>query len=147
MSLGSSGTSALSCPGPDRLPLERYLSLGGEVNTYQPVQENRKRQSGSAQTACEYAVRIQYLARGVYKVQEKGFTHNHEPFEGASAHPSGRRLTVGDQKNIGRLAVAGVGARQIKQFFKQQSAPNRPEPTKRVIYNVQGKIGQEMRKG
>ena len=59
---------------------------------YQPVKENRKRPSGSAQTACEYAVRIQYLARGVYKVQEKGFTNNHEPIEGAPAHPSGRRL-------------------------------------------------------
>ena len=103
---------------------------------YQPVKENRKRPSGSAQTACEYAVRIRYLARGVYKVQEMGFNHNHEPFEGASAQPSGRRLTVGDQKNIGRLSITGIKARQIKQFFEQQSAPNRPEPTKRVIYNV-----------
>ena len=45
------------------------------------------------------------------------------------------------------LAITGIKARQIKQSFEQQSAPNRPEPTKRVIYNVQGKIGQEMRKG
>ena len=34
---------------------------------YQLAKENRKRQSGSAQTACEYTFRIQYLARGVYK--------------------------------------------------------------------------------
>ena len=30
---------------------------------YQPVKENRKRQCGSAQTACEYTVRIQYIAK------------------------------------------------------------------------------------
>ena len=41
---------------------------------YQPVKQNREHQSGSAQTACEYTVRIQYLARGVYKVQEKGLS-------------------------------------------------------------------------
>ena len=33
---------------------------------YQPVKENRKRQRGS-QTACEHTVRIQYIAKGVYK--------------------------------------------------------------------------------
>ena len=32
---------------------------------YQPVKENTERQSGSAQTPCEYTVMIQYLARGV----------------------------------------------------------------------------------
>ena len=101
---------------------------------YQPVKENRQRQTGSAQTACEYTVRIQYLERGVYKVQEKGFTHNHEPFEDASAHPSNRRLTIDDLKNICRLTDTRIKARQIKQHYMQQSAANRPVSTKRDIY-------------
>ena len=83
----------------------------------------------------------------MYKVQEKGFTHNHEPSQDASAHPSDRRVTIDDQKSIDQLTITGVKARQIKQLYKQQSAPNRPEPTKRDIYNVQAKMGQEMRKG
>ena len=71
-------------------------------------ENNRKHQRGCAQTACEYTVRIQYLAKGVYKVQEKGFTYNHEPSQDASAHPSNRRLAVDDQKNIDRLTITGV---------------------------------------
>ena len=86
-------------------------------------ENNRKRQRGCAQTACECTVRIQYLAKGVYKVQEKGFTHNHEPSQDASAHPSNRRLTVDGQKNIDRLTITGVKVWQIKQLHKLHIVP------------------------
>ena len=85
-------------------------SYQANLVAYQPVKDNRKRQSGSAQTSYEYTVWIQYPAKGVYKVQEKGFTHNHEPSKDASAHPSNRQLTV-DQKNIDQLTISGVKAR------------------------------------
>ncbi|KAL4555319.1 hypothetical protein LXL04_037936 [Taraxacum kok-saghyz] len=78
---------------------------------------------------------------GVWVLNAKNLTHNHEPSADMSGHPSFRRLSPTDVQSVKNMTLSGIAPRQILSSLRQGNQ-NLPANS-RTIYNLEAKICKE----
>lgn len=99
----------------------------------------RKRKTGSRLTNCPFEL-LGKKDDGVWVLTIKVGTHNHEPLNDISEHPSARRFKEDEILRIKEMTEAGLKPRQILKRLRQSN----PEllSTPKHVYNVKAKLRQ-----
>ena len=103
--------------------------------------DKRKRNTGPRLIKCPFQIVGRKGIDGVWVLNAKNLTHNHEPSVDMSGHPSFRRLSPTDVQSVKNMTLSGIAPRQILSSLRQGNQ-NLPENS-RTIYNLKAKICKE----
>ncbi|XP_052192364.1 methylmalonate-semialdehyde dehydrogenase [acylating], mitochondrial-like isoform X2 [Diospyros lotus] len=102
-------------------------------------EQSRKRKTGSRLTNCPFEC-VGKKDDGLWVLNVKNGSHNHEPLRDISEHPSARRFSETEVILIKEMTDAGLKPRQILKRLRQSN----PEllSTPKHVYNVKAKLRQ-----
>ncbi|KAG5526134.1 hypothetical protein RHGRI_032420 [Rhododendron griersonianum] len=99
----------------------------------------RKRKTGSRLTNCPFEC-VGKKDDGLWVLNIKNGSHNHEPLTDISEHPAARRFTETEVLLVKEMTEAGLKPRQILKRLRQSN----PEllSTPKHVYNIKAKLRQ-----
>ncbi|KAL4589691.1 hypothetical protein LXL04_002599 [Taraxacum kok-saghyz] len=120
---------------------DKYVILqcdrGGSYRDIRGISGKRKKSTSTRLINCPFQIGHD----GAWMIKIKDLSHNHEPSEDISGHPSFRQLPSESVKTVEEMTKAGIPPRQILSSLRQQT-PNLPAIS-RTIYNVKKKIRRQ----
>ncbi|XP_074369610.1 uncharacterized protein LOC141711063 [Apium graveolens] len=114
---------------------------GGMYHSNKPHGEKRRKVTCSRLINCPFEVWGKRKRDGVWKLDLKNLSHNHEASEDMSGHPYCRRFTSEKVQRIQEKTMTDIPPRQILTSLRQ-SNPNL-QAISRTLYNVRAKIKRE----
>ncbi|PON71801.1 FHY3/FAR1 family [Parasponia andersonii] len=103
------------------------------------AEQTRKRKIGSRLTNCPFEA-VGKKDDGLWMLTIKNGTHNHEPLNDISEHPSARRFTEREVLLVKEMTEAGLRPRQILKRLRQSNPDLLSTP--KHVYNVKAKLRQ-----
>jgi MULE transposase domain len=120
---------------------DKYVVLGCDRggsyrNTHKISTFQRQRLKKSRLIGCPFKIRGKVLSDGLWVVEMKNSTHNHEPAHDISEHS--QRLTRDEIESIEEMTKSGLTPRQILKALKKRN-PDLKAMSK-TIYNAKARI-------
>ncbi|XP_074293185.1 protein FAR-RED IMPAIRED RESPONSE 1-like [Silene latifolia] len=125
---------------------DKYVVLGCDRGGVYRNRRNipidaRKKASSSRLINCPFEVRGKRSNEGLWVLELKNNTHNHDPSECMSGHPSSRCLTQEEIRDVEKMSMAGIEPRQILTSLREKN-PNL-QAVSRTIYNMKAKLEKQ----
>ncbi|KAL6556543.1 hypothetical protein OROGR_005831 [Orobanche gracilis] len=131
--------------------LNKYVTLGCDRGgVYRDrknlsIEEEKKRKTTTRLVNCPFQLYGKRLLDGFWKLTIKNESHNHEPSEDMSGHPSERILSEEEVLVVDKMSRAGIPPRQIISSIRQKNPST--QVIARDIYNMKKKITKERLNG
>ena len=105
------------------------------------LKRKKRKVTGSRLFDCPFEVWGKRKKDGVWKLDIKNLSHNHEPSTDMSGHPFCRRFSKDEVERIQVMTRAGIPPRQILTSLRQSNSSL--EAISKTLYNVRAKIKKE----
>ncbi|KAL6583797.1 hypothetical protein OROMI_003086 [Orobanche minor] len=110
----------------DELLKNKFVKLqcdrGGFYRDRMCIGNKRKRNTGSRLIKCPFQIVGRKGVDGVWVLNAKNLTHNHEPCTDMSGHPSFRRLSPEDVESVKNMTLSGIAPRYNESLHWSISA-------------------------
>lgn len=125
---------------------EKFVILkcdrGGNYRDSQGVQlSERQKTTGSRKINCSFEIKGKKTGEGLWVVEIKNLSHNHEASVDIAGHPSCRRLSAKELESVDRMSQSGIQPRQIISSLQLENPGLRA--VSHTVYNAKAKIHKE----
>ncbi|KAK1380081.1 hypothetical protein POM88_026825 [Heracleum sosnowskyi] len=122
---------------------------GGEYRSSKiPIKKRdttSKRTTGTRLIQCPFEIWGRWKPGGIWVIEIKNLTHNHDGSNDMSSHPSHRRFSRDEFIRIREMTMSGIAPRQILTSLRQSNA--NIQSISRSIYNARAKIRKDSLQG
>ncbi|KAH7835109.1 hypothetical protein Vadar_022945 [Vaccinium darrowii] len=125
---------------------DQYVIIGCDRegryrNKWQVPVERRQRKTATLLIGCPFEIQSKRHADGIWVLEVKNNTHNHEPSSDMSGHLSCRRLSREEIMSIKEMTRSGVSPRQILSSLRQRNP--KLQAISKTIYDMKVKLRKE----
>ncbi|XP_078181433.1 uncharacterized protein LOC144575191 [Carex rostrata] len=105
---------------------EKYVVLqcdrGGQYRDVRGVPlDEREKTTGTRRINCSFKIKDKKIDEGIWIIEVRNLSHNHEASADISGHPSLRQLSQEDIEKVDHMTRSGIPPRQIHSSLRQKN--------------------------